>query len=173
MAMKRLLLVWTLVLSGTGLAAEVAPALAGWDHNHPKAAAALADVVRNNPEAARRMFLWDHDHPLRSQAFVAWTTEHPEQGLDDFIAAHRDWPVIDLVIQPFRATFEAFISWARAHPEAARDLASEPKGLAWVGFHFFGDLLPRADRAVLPAAPPEAPEPPGLPEAPPPPAFDR
>ena len=170
MAMKKLLAVagWILMASSAGFAGEVSPVISGWNANHGEAASTLANLVRSNPEAARRMFLWNRDHPLRSQSFVAWINEHPDQSLDDFLASHRYWPVVDLVIRPYRATFEAFIAWGRAHPDAARDLASQPRGLAWVGFHVFGDLWDTR----TPLSAPTDQEPAGLPATPPPPPQD-
>ncbi len=173
MAMKKLLVVVTgliLSCSNVGLAQEASPLISGWDKNHPEAAASLATLVRSNPVAAGRMFLWNRDHPLRSQSFVAWINEHPDKSLDDFIASHRYWPVVDLVIKPYRALFEAFIAWGRAHPDATRDLASEPRGLSWVGFHTFGDLWDSRAPQLMPT---DAAEPAGLPANPPPPPQER
>ncbi len=181
MAMKKLLLALTVWLSGAGLAQEASsdPALrpsvstslpaesaviTHWDQQHPAAASTLASLVRDNPKAAGRMFMWDRDHPRRAQAFLAWINGRPNESLDDFVSAHHRWPVIQLVIEPYRATFEAFIAWGRAHPRAAQDLASEPRGLAWVGFHTFGGLWD----AKAPQAPTDGPESAGLPVTPPP-----
>jgi hypothetical protein len=148
-----------------GFAGEPSSVITSWEQSHPAASAALASLVRSDPAAAGRMFMWDRDHPLRAQAFVAWINTHPSESLDDFITVHRYWPVVDLVIKPYRSTFEAFIAWGRAHPDAAQDLASQPRGLAWVGFHTFAGLW---DTKAA-QAPTDAPEPAGLPANPPPP----
>jgi hypothetical protein len=154
MAPKRLLLVLALVFSRAALGQEVSSEISSWDRTHPAAAATLASLIRDNPEGARRLFLWNRDHPLRAQAFVAWINGHPDQSLDDFLVSHRYWPVVDLVLKPYRPTVEAFIAWGRAHPDAAQDLASQPRGLAWVGFHVFGDLWD----SQKPGVPTDAPE---------------
>jgi hypothetical protein len=172
MAMKKLMVVLAgllLSLSSVGAAQEVSTVISGWDKNHPEAASSLASLVRSNAVGAGRMFLWNRDHPLRSQSFVAWINEHQDQTLDDFISSHRYWPVVDLVMKPYRATFEAFIAWGRAHPDATRELASEPKALAWVGFHVFGDQW---DSRAPQLGPTDAAEPAGLPATPPPPPQD-
>ena len=154
-----------LSLSSAARAGEVSPAISGWGQSHPDAASALAGIVQSDPEGARRLFLWNRDHPLRARAFVAWINDQPDQSLDDFIEAHPRWPAVDLVIKPYRATFEAFIDWGRAHPQAARDLASQPRGLSFVGLHLFGDLW---DSKTPLAAPTDAPEAADLPSIPPP-----
>ena len=125
-----------LIIPASGLA-EVGPLIAHWQENHPEAALALGDWVKKYPEGAGRLFKWNRHHPLRAHVFVEWLAEHPEEGLDAFVAAHKDWPASGNLLKPQREAIESLIAWARAHPEAAGDLATNERGFAWVGFHVF------------------------------------
>ena len=122
---------------------EPPAAISHWAETHPAALHSLADWALANPDAARQVVWWDHWHPVRAQDFLRWLLEHPTQSVDDFAAAHEAWPATSLVLRPNREALAGLTAWARAHPAALQDLLSEPRGLAWVGFHALTGLWKR------------------------------
>lgn len=136
---RPLVLGFLLMCSPVALA-QGQPSIERWGELHAGAATALSGWVKANPEAARRVFLWNRDHPMRSHAFIAWLAEQPDGTFDEFVSAHPDWPVLELVLNPNRAAVEQLIAWGHDHPEAVRDLAVEQSGFFWVGTHLFRPL---------------------------------
>lgn len=123
-------------------------AIAHWTDAHPAATFALVDWIQKSPESARLFFWWDRSHPLRAQAFLRWLIDNPAQPVDAFESAHAGWPAIDLVLKPNRDALDGLVAWVRAHPAAVQDLASTPRGFAWVGFHPLHHLWAPAEPAA-------------------------
>jgi hypothetical protein len=120
--------------------AEPPPVIAQWRQHHSAAAESLGVWIKTNRASARPIFHWARAHPLRAQALIKWFVDHPEQGLDEFSAAHSDWPAAELVWKPNRAAMEGLVRWVTEHVEAANDLAAVPRGLAMVGMHLYRDF---------------------------------
>ncbi len=135
--MKRLL--FALLIASHAAFAQT-PQLAQWTKERPEAAAALDLWIRAHTEAARHVFLWDVDHPQRAELFFTFVADHPEATLDGFMAAHPDWPVVDLVLKPYAEALRRLVALIHAHPLAVHDFASQARGFAWLGFHDFKPL---------------------------------
>ncbi len=131
----------TVLLAVPGAAlADVDLTISHWNENHPEAASTLGDWVRQYPQAAHRLFQWNRHHPLRSRAFIRWMSERPQETLDDFLAAHKDWRASQTLLKRRRDAVESLIAWARAHTDATREIAVDEQGFSWLGFHLFGPL---------------------------------
>jgi hypothetical protein len=137
--MKILFLTIAVMMSPLALADPPAN-IGDWKQSHPAAAESLATWVRANRESAGPIFRWARAHSVRAQLFVKWFVDHPNQGLDEFIASHSDWPAVELVMRPNHAAMESLIVWEHGHPAAANDLAAATWGLPVVGFHLFREL---------------------------------
>ncbi len=138
-----------LALALTTPAPTVAPQ-APWSQHHPEAFSALAAWVEKEPGAARLVFWWDRQHPRHAETFLRWIVERPNEALDDFAAAHPDWPAVDEVLKPGRPALESLIVWGRAHGAAVAELASHERGLSRVGFGELAELWqkPQEEPAV-------------------------
>ena len=103
---------------------------ADFAQRRPQASAELITWAGAYYAASSQVFRWSREHPDRSRWFLAWMSENPKLTINDFMAIHPDWPVVDVVMKPNIEAMTSFIHSGRRHPGALKEVAARPGELA-------------------------------------------